>query len=147
MSPRFIPLCVRQLHEFVFDDELSTWLAGGKSVLRDALEKRHKGSGLDARPKGTPQVLTKRCSEQFARAIIASCGIAFDVALGSKVPPVKMSISTAYYLIPDDIVMSHCIAAGGDWQEVARDSTEYLYAKSQASARLFKNSEKVLAPP
>jgi hypothetical protein len=122
----------------IFDDEVSTWAVGGKSIVRDALDAKHKGSGLDTRPKGKAQVLTKPCREQFSRTAIASCLLNFDGLLGPKVPAIKMSLSTAYYLIPDDLVMSRCIAAGGDWQELARDSSAYLYQKSQESARRLR---------
>lgn len=124
----------------VADDELSTWLAGGKSVVGDSLNKKQKGSGLEVRPKGTTQPLTKLCADQFARPVIASCAISANEVLPNGMPPVKFSAKTLYYLPTDDLVMSQCIAVGGDWQEAAHDSSEYLYAKSQESGRRFLKS-------
>lgn len=143
-EPQFMADALRASYDagqqFIFDDDLLTWLGGGKSMTGDQLDKRHKGSALEARPKGTPQMLTKSCSEQFARPVIASCAISIAASVNEKLPPIGLKVSVAYFLIPSDAVMSACLAAGGDWKEVARDSLEYLHKKSQESARLFQKS-------
>ena len=124
----------------VFGSDLIAWLSGADSKLGSLLDAKRKGSSKTLRPAGISEELTKPCSDQFSRKSLATCLVPLVWNVAPKLPEVPMSLGISYFQIPGDAVMAACIAASGDWKEVARDSSDYLYAKTQASARRFQKS-------
>lgn len=122
--------------EFVFNDDLNTWLGAGKSVVGGLLRDTHdKDSSANLRPSGKPQILSKACVAQFSRTTIATCSTEMTSAMHDGGSQIHATLKTTYYQIPPDTSMNGCLAAGSDWWEAARDSSEYRYEKSQESSR------------
>jgi hypothetical protein len=124
--------------QFIFDDDLSLWLRGGKTITTDLITaQRGKEASSGLRPKGAAQVLKKPCRDQFSRQLIASCTTALKPT-SAPIPISKVALQTLYYQIPGDQVMARCMAAGSDWWEVPQDSAEYIRANARDAMRRLR---------
>jgi hypothetical protein len=128
--------------QFVFNDDLLTWLQGGKTLLGDLLTRKHgKESVSGLRPSGKPQTLNKTCKDQFSRAVVATCTTTMIGSPNDAGLSTNAALQTVYYQLPDDVTMSRCIAAGSEWTEVAQDSIEWITARN---AQLQRRARKLI---
>lgn len=82
--------------------------------------------------------LAKSCAQQFAdRVELASCTVTRKDGV---------YVRAAYYdfasVGEDDVEMSECIKAGGDWKSVSRDSRVWRAAKLEYARRKFEKASK-----
>lgn len=112
--------------EQLASDDLMGFARGLKSVLGGATTFRLK-------VKGDGQALKQPCANQFAgRAVISTCAVNADKRLGRDGGvgfDLHAQLRASFYAVTgDDRWMRGCLAAGGDWNEVAHDSAEYMRA-------------------
>jgi hypothetical protein len=128
--------------EALVDDDLHGYLAGGDAMIGEILEKAHgKGTARALRPKGKPTNIAKPCRQQFAaRTIIASCR--FSAVLQPDAGPVwRLGGEIIYFdALGNDAAMKACLSAKGDWEELPKNSAEFLHEKhDQLFQRLMKD--------
>jgi hypothetical protein len=118
--------------EALANEDVAAYVSGGDTLLGGSLNKAlGAGTAKALRPNGKPTPLTKPCNEQFAgRTVVATCfvvarpepndaGFSFPVALGV----------TYYDALLGDSPMRACLAAKGEWKELAQDSLEHMAAR------------------
>ncbi len=113
------------------DDDLHGYLAGSDTLIGEFLNKAHgKGTATALRPKGKPTSIAKPCRQQFAaRTIIASCR--FSAILQPDAGPAwRLGGEIIYFdALGSDAAMKACLSAKGDWEELPKNSAEFLHEK------------------
>ncbi len=86
------------------------------------------------RPVGKPQALRQICDKQFPnRLIVSSCVL----GAGKKIR-VGIELRSFDAIAGNDRAMRGCIAAKGDWQEMATDSRDFKREQLQQRLRALQ---------
>jgi hypothetical protein len=114
-------------------EDLEVFLKGGKSFVGKLVRKLKDPGAKDSvalKFSGEGQQLKKLCAEQFpGRTTIGRCRIGGVVTGGAK--PILFGVETHSYVVDTDTFARQCIANGGDWSELAKDSLEFMQAKHE----------------
>jgi hypothetical protein len=130
--------------QFLVDDDVQGYFAGHDALMGRVLNDVFgKGTATGLRPKGKPTAIAKPCRQQFSsRTIVASCAIsAREVWDGGLTW--QLGAEFIYFdALGDDRAMKSCLAAKGNWEELPKNSAEFLHEKhDQMFRRLLKDSE------
>lgn len=132
-----------QTVEDLTTDDLHGYLNGADTMIGEILNKAHgKGTATALRPKGKATDISKPCREQFAaRTIIASCSFSATVQPDAG-PAWRLGGQIIYFdALGGDGAMKACLAAKGNWEELPKNSAEFLHEKhDQMFKRLVKDT-------
>jgi hypothetical protein len=124
------------------DDEVRVFLNGGDTLVGRLIDEAHgKGTAAALRPKGKPTPIGKPCRAQFSgRTILASCTFSAHVQLDAG-PEWRMGAEIIYFdALGDDRAMRACLSAKGNWEELPKNSAEFMNEKhDQMFKRLLKD--------
>lgn len=114
-------------------DEVRVELLGGNTMLDDVLKPRGgTGEFLVAAQAKEVTPLRQSCAKQFpTRKALATCIVALSNTKHS-LGQLRLAI---YSALANDRAMRECVAVGGEWAEVDRDSLEFRSARSRELIR------------
>ncbi len=122
----------------VIDDDVAGFVSGIDTLLGDILnESAGKEATALLRRSGKAQPLRQICDKQFpGRTIVSSCVL----GAGTKIR-VGLEIRSFDAIPGNDRFMRGCLAAKGDWQEMAPDSRDFRREKLQQQLRALQQQQ------